>query len=70
MRAEASSAGYYHSEVMNRDYPRIQVMTIEELMQNPELFKIPPGGDYAAAPRFQSKGKPQADIFAKDSLDD
>ena len=32
MRAEAAQAGFYHSEVWNRDYPRIQILTIAELL--------------------------------------
>lgn len=33
MRAEAAQAGFYHSEVWNRDYPRIQILTIAELLE-------------------------------------
>ncbi|MFH0766118.1 MAG: DNA methyltransferase [Calditrichota bacterium] len=65
MRAEVSAAGFYRSEVMNRDYPRIQLMTIEELLFNPDCFKIPPGGDYQAAPRFTPKPKNQESMFSK-----
>lgn len=31
MKTEAASAGFYHSPDWNRDYPRIQIITIEEL---------------------------------------
>jgi len=59
MRIEAFSAGFYHSEVMNRDYPRLQLLTIEELLADPEHFKIPPGGEYQSAPRFIQGEKTQ-----------
>ena len=32
MIAEARSAGLYHNELMDRDYPRIQILSIEELL--------------------------------------
>jgi DNA modification methylase len=32
MRKEAASAGFYHSEAWNRDYPRLQLLTIAELL--------------------------------------
>ncbi len=68
MRTEAASAGYYHSEVMNRDYPRIQILTIEQLLHEPDLFKIPPGGEYQAAPKFVAEGQAQKDISFENRL--
>lgn len=41
MRTEAIQAGYYHSELMQRDYPRIQVMTIQDLFHKKEP-QMPP----------------------------
>ena len=32
MRQEAASSGFYHSPHWNRDYPRIQIVTVEDLM--------------------------------------
>jgi len=39
MKTEAVSAGFYHSELMQRDYPRIQIATIKDLLQgrDPQL---------------------------------
>ncbi|WP_444550076.1 site-specific DNA-methyltransferase [Candidatus Magnetomonas plexicatena] len=39
MKTEAVSAGYYKSPATNRDYPRIQIFTIEDLFngQQPQL---------------------------------
>ncbi len=41
MRAEAASAGFYHSEIWQRDYPRMQLRTIAELLEG-RAFDIPP----------------------------
>ena len=40
MRMEAVSAGFYHSDVWQRDYPRLQIRTIGELLEG-RAFDIP-----------------------------
>ncbi|HHE46455.1 MAG TPA: site-specific DNA-methyltransferase, partial [Bacteroidetes bacterium] len=55
MISEAASSDFYHSDVMNKDYPRLQILSIEQLLKDPDCFKIPPGGDLLAAPRFINK---------------
>ena len=40
MRTEAVSAGYYHSDIWQRDYPKIQLRTVEELLAG-EGFELP-----------------------------
>ena len=40
MRTEATSAGFYHSEIWQRDYPRMQIRTIAELLDGQD-FDIP-----------------------------
>ena len=40
MRTEAASAGFYHSEIWQRDYPRMQIRTIAELLEGQD-FDIP-----------------------------
>lgn len=37
MLTEAASAGFYHSEYFGRDYPRMQILTIEELLSGKEV---------------------------------
>jgi site-specific DNA-methyltransferase (adenine-specific) len=32
MKEEAISSGYYHSPVWNKDYPKIQILTVEDLL--------------------------------------
>lgn len=39
--AEAASAGFYHSEVMGKDYPKVQVLTIEGLLDGVQRLQIP-----------------------------
>ena len=53
MRTEAVSAGFYHSEVWQRDYPKIQIRTIEDLLSG-NTFDIPPHPSmYQAAQRVR-----------------
>ncbi len=37
MREEAATAGFYHSETWNRNYPKIQLLTVEELLQGKRI---------------------------------
>jgi DNA modification methylase len=41
MRAEAAQAGYYHSDTWNRDYPKVQILTIAELLDGKQI-DMPP----------------------------
>jgi site-specific DNA-methyltransferase (adenine-specific) len=46
MRKEAASAGIYRSEMHHKDYPRLQILTVEELLKdshrpNPACLKLP-----------------------------
>ena len=41
MSVEAVSAGYYHSPIWNKDYPKIQILTIEELLHG-KTVDMPP----------------------------
>ena len=40
MRTEAVNAGYYHSDVWQRAYPRVQIRTVEDLLEGVE-FEVP-----------------------------
>jgi hypothetical protein len=33
MRAEAAGAGFYHSPGWNREYPKLQILTVAELLE-------------------------------------
>lgn len=53
MRIEALEAGYYRSEFMQRDYPRIQMITIKELLHSRETQLPPHYSPYQLANRQQ-----------------
>jgi site-specific DNA-methyltransferase (adenine-specific) len=40
METESAAAGFYHSPGWNRDYPRLQILTVEELLHGAEV-KMP-----------------------------
>jgi SAM-dependent methyltransferase len=58
MVTEAVSAGFYHSEVWQKDYPKIQIRTVAELLDGTG-FDLPPHPSmYQAAQRVQrSEGR-------------
>jgi len=41
MLTEASSGGFYHSDLWEKDYPRVQILSIEELLNGAEV-RVPP----------------------------
>jgi len=65
MRDEALAAGFYHSRLLNRRFPKIQILTIRQLLAGEranlpshagpprwraERFPSPPGGEQLALP--------------------
>ncbi len=58
MKVEAVDAGYYHSPVYDKDYPKIQLLTIEELLQG-KTVDMPPQTQtsvtFAKAPKISKK---------------
>ena len=58
MKVEAIEAGYYHSALYNKDYPKIQILTIEELFQGKKV-DMPPQQQtsvaFAKAPKVKKK---------------
>ena len=65
MVSEAASAGFYHSELWDKDYPRIQILSIEELLDGAEV-KVPPtprGSEaFKAAGKVEKEGPKQGDL--------
>jgi len=59
MTTEAISAGFYHSPGWNRDFPRIQILTIEELLHNAEVKMPPQFGTFKQAQRVQQSDAEQ-----------
>jgi site-specific DNA-methyltransferase (adenine-specific) len=64
MRTEAVSAGFYHSPGWGQDYPKIQILTIEELLHGAEVRMPPQYGTFKEAQRVRMQGPehPQLDL--------
>ena len=58
MKVEAVDAGYYHSPIWDKDYPKIQILTIEELLHG-RAVEMPPQTQtsvtFAKAPKISPK---------------
>jgi site-specific DNA-methyltransferase (adenine-specific) len=58
MKVEAVDAGYYHSPIWDKDYPRIQILTIDELLHG-QTVDMPPQTQtsvtFAKAPKISKK---------------
>ncbi len=62
MNAEALKAGYYHSPGLNRDFPRIQVLTIADLLRGVEPKMPPQFGTFKQAQRVYQTPEAQATL--------
>ena len=62
MSTEALKTGFYHSSGWNKDYPRIQILTIEELLHNAEVKMPPQFGTFKQAQRVQRSEGQQAEL--------
>jgi site-specific DNA-methyltransferase (adenine-specific) len=72
MKTEAASAGLYHSIGWGNNYPRIQILTIAELLQGAEVKMPPPHGTFKSAQRVQKEtpGAQQVSLgFYEESVD-
>jgi site-specific DNA-methyltransferase (adenine-specific) len=65
MKAAAAGAGYYHSEVSGKDYPRVQVLSIRELLEEGRKPQLPllilP--TYQRAERVRARAAEQSELF-------
>lgn len=64
MLAEAATAGFYHSPGWNKDYPKLQIITVAELLEGTEV-KMPPSAiTFKQAEKVTIKPKTkQSDLF-------
>src|SRR5579863_10408721 len=68
MTTEAIKAGYYHSEGWNRDYPKIQIKTIDDMLKEVQAGKaakvdMPPQfGTFKQAQRVQEADASQPEL--------
>ncbi len=66
MRKEAVQEGSYRSPAWNRDYPRVQIVTIEELLRGAKIDVPPIRSTFAAAGRISDPAatkSAQIDLF-------
>lgn len=57
MKREAAAAGIYHSDVWGQDYPKIQLLTIEELLNGATVQMPPISSAFKQAERVKRTGR-------------
>ena len=62
MRTEAVTAGYYHSPGWDKDYPKIQILTIGELLNKARVDMPPQFGTFKQAPKAERHGGKQEEL--------
>jgi site-specific DNA-methyltransferase (adenine-specific) len=63
MITEAATAGFYRSPGWQKDYPKIQILTIGELLQGAAVDMPPPHGTFKQAQRVKEEGPEQGRLF-------
>lgn len=63
MTTEAVSAGFYESPGWNQTYPKIQILTIEELLNGAEIKMPPTGMTFKQAQRVKENEPVQKGLF-------
>ena len=62
MTTEAVSAGFYHSPGWGREYPRLQILTIDALLGGASIHMPPPFGTFRQASRADQSSGEQAGL--------
>ncbi|MEO5951075.1 MAG: hypothetical protein ABIQ44_01230 [Chloroflexia bacterium] len=57
MTKEAVSAGYYRSEGWGQGFPKIQVLTIADLLRGAEIKMPPAYGTFKEAQKVKAQGQ-------------
>ncbi|MDO8616584.1 MAG: DNA methyltransferase [Dehalococcoidia bacterium] len=57
MTAEAAAAGHYHNDLWQKDYPRIQILTIEDILNGKRPQMPPQRSPFAKAPLEREAAK-------------
>ncbi len=65
MRAEAKTAGTYTHPLMQRNYDKIQIVTIKEIIEEDKRLDLPMSLDVLKAAQLKAKGE-QLDLLAAD----
>jgi DNA modification methylase len=68
MQDEAAQAGSWHSELFEKDYPKIQIITAKEILEDEKMPDLPPliAEQYRKAERIQKKAGYQGELFAEE----
>lgn len=66
MQTEAASAGFYHSPGWNQDYPRLQLLTIEQLLKGADIKMPPPHGTFKQAERVKGEQPRTVEMFEEE----
>jgi site-specific DNA-methyltransferase (adenine-specific) len=68
MRDEATQAGSWHSELFGKDYPKIQIITAKEILEDEKKPDLPPliAEQYRKAERMQKKAGEQGELFTNE----
>lgn len=64
MRKEAAEAGWYVSEGWGRDYPKMQILTIEDLLAGKVPDLSPARQTFTKAEKVKAMGPAMAPLFA------
>jgi site-specific DNA-methyltransferase (adenine-specific) len=63
MLTEAAEKGFYHSPGWNKDYPRIQIITVEDLL-NGKTVDLPPNlQTFKQAEKILAENRDQNSLF-------
>ncbi|HMO80954.1 MAG TPA: hypothetical protein PKD24_09190 [Pyrinomonadaceae bacterium] len=68
MLTEAAGKGFHHSPGWNKDYPRLQIVTVEELLAGKQVEMPPSQMTFKQAEKVASKRKDQAGFDLNSSL--
>ena len=63
MKKEAATSGFYHSPGWDKDYPRLQILTIEELLDGTEVKRPPSSVTFKRAKRVEKEDSEQIEMF-------
>jgi site-specific DNA-methyltransferase (adenine-specific) len=63
MQTEAITASYYHSPGWNKDYPKIQILTITDLLKGAEIKMPAEVGTFKQAQRIQQSNDDQLSLI-------
>ena len=65
MRTEAVTAGFYHSPGWNQNYPRVQILTVKDLLDGTARLEMPPAEftTFKQAQQVKEEGNTQKGLF-------